>query len=808
MFRNLTRYFIPLILCVPAMILSGCEDSNDIHGDQFDKTKGMVTITLRNGEDYTRVNDDSNNESLLSNVLVALYPSTAGDDAVPVAYEVFTELNTTKTTTVQMQISEEMRDGLFNGVSGSSCRMYVVCNLTNPESVPANPSVNTLKNLQVSSTFDSKKVQDSFVMAGEGSVTYSVNGKDESASGITIVYRAAAKIRLNISIPESVEQDGETWIPQAASGGMTVLLDNGVKDCVAAPGMNWKPSNEESYFKITTRNTGAVRTLTNTGTSEYPYSIDTPLYTYPNEWENSPSEMHQTFMTLIVPWRKQGSQEYLSFYYQVPVNQLFSIAQNYSYTVNLNVGMLGSLQPESPVEVEDLSYQVIEWGKEDIDVNMRDTRYLVVSPNIYTANNEEEITIPFYTSHTVEIVDESITYDRFNFYDDNQGTVVHFTINETQIGNSNTATDTLCSVTARRDEINNQLFVRVYHPLKIWIPYNSNNQEVNLTKNATNTDLNTVKESITRYVPSDENSYSCDTIKFTIRHLDDATYSENVTVVQRPAIYIVPMRNPGNGSSRAGGNVFVNNYPGIYSNSTNDLGSVADELGTGDNSNPNMYIINVSSFDEGTEYNIGDPRTDYYNNNLSSATTSGNPTSYPDMAIPTSNGTVAGNWCRTAGALYPNTSSRRLTYYYPTIESQDIQYKMRIAPKFRVASSYGKTTAVNRDAARRRMATYQELNCPAGRWRLPTYGELQFIISLSSTKKIPVLFAIGSNYWTAQGQCTVNSDGTITLSDNTNSTCFVRGVYDEWFWEEKSDYVITPNGNNYTYTLGDMPKNP
>ncbi len=132
---------------------------------------------------------------------------------------------------------------------------------------------------------------------------------------------------------------------------------------------------------------------------------------------------------------------------------------------------------------------------------------------------------------------------------------------------------------------------------------------------------------------------------------------------------------------------------------------------------------------------------------------------------------------------------------------------MRVAPKLRVASSYGKSLgAINRTNARRRIATYQEMGYPAGRWRLPTSGELQFIVKLSQDGKIPVVFNSGSTYWTAQGACTINRNGSLTLSTGNRTTCFVRGVYDEWYWEQYPQYSISPMGTNYTYTLGDVPR--
>ena len=113
---------------------------------------------------------------------------------------------------------------------------------------------------------------------------------------------------------------------------------------------------------------------------------------------------------------------------------------------------------------------------------------------------------------------------------------------------------------------------------------------------------------------------------------------------------------------------------------------------------------------------------------------------------------------------------------------------------------------VSRGNARRRCASYQEQGYPAGRWRMPTYGELKFIVWLAQTGKIPRLFNTGV-YWTAQGAYEINADtGELTPSSGTTST-WVRAVYDEWYWEKETNYVLQHNSDGgYDFTWGDMPK--
>lgn len=806
MIERLSKYIAAVAACAA---LAGCSDG--LQGPDVPTGTGMVTITLKNSN-ATRSVESDNSETLIKNVVVALYPREYGEDHSAVALQRFEGIDKNNSTTVQMKLTDEMVQTLFNGTNGADCNLFAVANV-DLSGIPDNATIADLKNVVATSRFNELKVQESFVMSGPGTVRYTKSGTTESASGSGDLVRAAAKIRLNIKLPVSVtDADGAEWVPAISStGGVRAILSNGVKTSVAAPGEDWQPAEEEDYYSLTMRNAGLVRELPNSGDgSEYPYHIDVPFYTYPNQWEETPEEQHKTMMTLVVPWQKRGESQWNTYYYQVPVTNLTKIVSNYSYVVNLNVGMLGSLSPETPETLEDLSYQIVNWSTENIDVDIKDTRYLVVSPNKFSVDNEAEFSFPYYSSHPIKITNIEMNYKRYNFYSDGNGTVVDFTVTQDQIDKSNTETQTFCSCVPAQDDLN-QTIVKVTHPLKVWEPYDKDGNKIALTGR----DSNVTPESldIVEYRPAspEENAYSPYEIRITIQHTDNEAFTETITITQYPGMYIENKLNPGGGGNTYPGNVFVNN-------SDSDLGGV-NEL-SGNNSNPNMYVITISTLESDSKYIIGDPRMPYYNNDLSTSHRTHQASSwwdsdrygYPDLPMPTQDGGVAGNWCAKVSALYPPDSeeTRRLTYYYPTIESQDNQYKMMVAPKFRVASSYGKTYPLNRDDARRRIATYQERECAAGRWRLPTYGELQFIISLSSTKKIPVLFTIGSTYWTAQGPCTVNSNGTITqvtATDYEYGEYYVRGVYDEWYWEREEKFVLTPNNNGrFTYTLGDMPR--
>ena len=252
---------------------------------------------------------------------------------------------------------------------------------------------------------------------------------------------------------------------------------------------------------------------------------------------------------------------------------------------------------------------------------------------------------------------------------------------------------------------------------------------------------------------------------FTIQHVGDggSAYQKTITVVQYPSIYASAIENTDNGdilittyftSERKDGNVYINNqifgYPDGLSSSdrwkvlcgipTSSIGS-----STGNN-NPNKYRISSSILDSSLGFIIGDPRTDVVDN--------------PSYTF------------ESASAI--DGSTRTLTYYYPTDhdpsnEAQSRTYNM-VAPSFINASSFGKCgPSLTYDEAVRRCAAYQEDGYPAGRWRVPSKAEIQYVSTLSSHSLIPQLYnnttdiGVGTHYWSAHGVIQSDNEGNVTL---------------------------------------------
>lgn len=238
---------------------------------------------------------------------------------------------------------------------------------------------------------------------------------------------------------------------------------------------------------------------------------------------------------------------------------------------------------------------------------------------------------------------------------------------------------------------------------------------------------------------------------------------EYITYIQYPAMYIEAEKNPG--GNKITNNGYDKGHVFVYGNQSENVSDwyVVRSCEQGGNNNPNMYIITTTSLDAASSFILSDPRADDY---------------------------VSG---RSLG-LTNQYNSKSLTYYYASKTTND----NLVAPKFRIASSYGKCNgAIDHDDAVKRCAAYQEYGYPAGRWRVPTTAEMKYIATISNKGWIPHLFSNNGNYWTASERVTYNTNGNITENNNTSGSAFVRCVYDEWYWEnDKCDLK--------TFTWGDQ----
>lgn len=603
-----------------------------------------------------------------------------------------------------------------------------------------------------------------FAMDGNSTITVT----DNEISGHVELVRAAAKITLEVNIPETLVANKITYKPQI--GGVTVTFNKGVKTFGVKTDV-FDVENRESI-------------VGSTADDKTPVTFE-PFYSYPTTWKAGDS--NEPYFTLHVPWGETNAEgtvtSYTTYHYRVPINKThfeadgktLALKRNHWYQIDLTVGVLGTPEASDMVEIEG-NYEVNPWGNLPIGTDLMDYKYLVVDQNYVEIFNKNTETVAFVSSHDVTLEIVSVKKWDYSTPTSTELEYVPSTSDQTYIA-ENTNPKTGTSKLLTRCEV-----LKSEDGKKIVLNHNL----VNKADDSDNYD----------YVP------------YTITvNVSNGIYTEQITFVQYPEIYIVANRNSDYGELgevtnsnsthkdwNDNRNLFVNSYyttnynsyghteistiPDDYPDTSYDYFGTATGLNTNfGNTNPNMYVIHVTSMYD-NQYVIGDPREKDTNSDF-----------------------IANARWAMAPAIY-GTTPRKLSNYYRTDTS--VETTNVIAPIYRVASSYSVASGVSTlEMAEKRCASYQEDGYPAGRWRVPTYAEVEFICRLSSEQKIPDLFyrptsSLTIYYWCAHGKFAPSSNG-IQLNPEASAET-IRCVYDEWYWG--SGQIEDKN----TFTWGDQPR--
>ncbi|MDE6479034.1 MAG: hypothetical protein K2L45_02100 [Muribaculaceae bacterium] len=851
--KRMCRLGIKLAVATVCLFLVGaCNDEkmSDLDGYGI---PGTITIKLSSRPIGSRAEtepDDTGNENLINDAIVCIFKAGASEDTdKPVVMQTI-EITKRTDATVTLQLNKDKIDDIFpEGVDRAVVHIFANIPAVSKALLPADPTLGDLKALSITANFASRQQPSSFVMFGDDELVIQRNVDNttkDQVSGAVRLKRAASKISLNIRVKDSVtDLAGREWTP-VLDGGMSVFITNGVNTSSVMPSSHGVPASSDYYFTSASspneyqKGRGFTKDNNEDEETGYPYILNQPFYTYPNQWTDDSETM--TYMTLLVPWRSEGS--YRSCYYMVPVVRDEShLVNNVSYRVSINVDILGNTKPDEPLELENVSYRAVPWGTEAFNVDIDDFRYLVIDNNTYTMNNEGLMNIPFYSSHETVIKYDVDTLNYYLFNTTAAGLEKEMAITNTQRRNSTTTNADIPSyanvpgyseefgstkniyndwIDNTVDPSTNTRSLYFQHELYQWNARSGNNNvsygpytaQGNQTAEArANASLNT----ITSYQLANTNTpaYSRYRMTITIVHKDklnqpdEDQFSEKIVIWQYPPMYIETQQNFYEGTSRdqrtaSRGNMWIN---GFQNQEDTENWYVTYGLGgSADNANPNQYVISVTQLSEDV-YVIGDPRVTTINNLTNNFT--GN--------------APAGGWVTAPGIENANTdnpsTTRKLSYYYPSDQANNKMYT--VAPQFRVASSYGVAYDMSYTDAQRRCASYQELQYPAGRWRIPTVGEIEYIMNLSNEGKIPALFTMSTNnntnyYWSAQGRINARlTNGKLTAPANiqNNQTASVRCVYDEWYWDDSTIKTTATqtygNGNNriefpkYPFVWGD-----
>ena len=659
--------------------------------------------------------ESDRNENLIKSLHYFFYHEGKTDENAVFSGIVTMAEITQNEAVIRIPMNENVLNHTIFPRPANSCEVYVIANLPVGTVIPDDTSIESLKQLAVEADFKNTLPQLSFVMVGQGTASIVNRNQVQAASGTIQMNRLASKLTIRVSIEPKSELE---WEPDKKS--LRVSLRNASSNTTIGGAMGNK------FFSYEDRSSNETLQESVEGKNVTRYLFE-PFYSYPREWEFRSQDALAFY--IVLQWKPKPEGTPRNCYYKVLPNTTQLVKNNW-YNIDLNIGVLGTFNPdEEPVVVENLTYQVVDWkngysdwqsGKET-NADLLDTRYLVVEENKHVVNNQNEWVIPYITSHACTI--EDLKVERANF-----------TANTTQV----TYDDLTSKAVSGK-----------------WITLDANTNTIQL-KHVLNNDFSSTTNKEYDFTPY--------IFTFTLRHADNSDFSEDIEIIQNPALVIDAQFNS-SGTVEHGFH-WVNGQRG----SDADFGGVEGVSGGFATTNRNMYVISTTVLPKGSEYILGDPRS----------------TVKMDPFDTKSSPHITGG------------TEKKLTNYYPTIDDATVQDM--VSPKFRISSSYGvvrKNGGISYEDAKKRCATYQEDGYPAGRWRVPTYGEVKFMIKLSVDQKIPALFSTTNNisYWCGNGQ--LQGDGSsFTITKDGNA--MVRCVYDEWYWE-KSDYPRLEDKTKFTW---------
>ena len=774
-----------ILLCSLLMILLGSCVSDEGVLDSGDKVNVKLTLELTRQTRMGTRSDagvDDLNENVINIVDLFLYKK---DDALANRQPVFaaTELvvssynGNTHTAEFEVFLPSDKFEQLFPTDADTQCDVYIIANrptasANGDNALPLDDwSVSSLKENTVlyspsmgkrtqngTTSLYSPTAEESFVM--DGLATISRNG--QVLTGSIPVERVASKISLVIQgiADEVTDENGVVWKSDKESVRLSFRRGSNRTKLGSTPTEYLYTAKDEDIFNV-----NAVNFDKTVGTS---LTTNVPFYTYPTNWGDN--EKTRSHFILVAQWVKKEDESVKQLtYYEINVNAAGTYTKrNTHYKIYQKIEVLGSTDEESAEVIYPCNYMILDWGNTmagtditDSDASMSKFRYLVVDETNIEMHNTVSETIDYFSSDPVKI--SRIVVKRENLSDIASVTETLATVsNPTATTNENG--DLVYTINA-----GNRLSVR---PVILTVHYA--NPSILGDRSYIIMEHNLLNDM------SEAADYTGYTIEFDVVHQDNANYKETVEILQYPMLLVEAelnsnyRENPNNYNNKKGYVILNKDI------NTSTLGGANGISSNAGNKNPNRYIVSVTSLPEGTEYIIGDPRSSSvnnlnWNNNFSTATTMN---------------------------YSGDTNDRNLKYYHPTENSS--RTENMISPQFMVASSYGVTSNVTRDNAERRCASYQEDGYPAGRWRVPTHAEIEYLVGLSAKGVIPILFGYVSSsssygndasYWSANSAVVVNSKAG-TMNDATNtSSASVRCVYDLWYWTDKCDRT--------TFTWGD-----
>lgn len=804
------KRIITIISVFTALLAVSCTNLDElVNGDEG---KGILTLEFNCGEMQTRSEGDDNyNENTIDHVDYFFFSDEAGTTPLGIygRYTVSTENPLTFDTTTDQ----------YAALKGTSY-LYVLANY--PDEIDFS-TVTTLEQILAlpvtkdvyTNTGDKAAtgvLPDCFLMdtyspatettAEKYTVKLSATEQDEERTETVTLVRLAVKLTMKLTLDASITThdtfgNTETWTP-SENLQLQVYYVNALNNTtVKAEPAVLADNTDGIYFDYPT---------------DYGYAADPesartwitePFYTYPQQWTGD--DNGEPYFKVIMNWKSSVKGD-APFYYKVEIPTEKTLKRNSWYQVTLRVGVLGGTE-SNYVKLTDYYYCVADWAEPAwfSGSGLNSARYFYVPATEIHIYGDDKTDIPYYCNTTVNAYFTEIRYWDYNAttgsaYNPQTGVSIErvkndYTSSSTSVNDWGGSSNHTYTVTPNSDE----KVVKFTHSM---------------------TDLYVQREIHLRIVNSENTAQYKDVIIYQHPAIELKKAAAGDVFVNGHFARVSDARNANGQSFGTSYNGYRHSTIGWYgngsritNNGTSGYGCVLfDPTGGGSSTVSSSFFttdITVTAFGtnnntytitgEGeVEYKIGDPRVKasavYNNFTLNSYLASGN--------------SANGNWTNVGDVM---------------ICSQAQNERNVIAPRILISS--GLTELILGDQPTggsnastlfsnfvKRGATYQEAGYPAGRWRLPTEGEVAFIAARQFDETIPDIFNRDVPYYCSSGRWVIipSSGTTLTFGTDVSQRIRVWGsyhyiyelldakfVYDLWYWGDKPAWDGEPASGQY-----------
>lgn len=751
----------------------------------FEKMESsQLTLSLNPSEMATRASAIPAVEFTVSEFDWFIYPDATGT-STPVYHGHFTVgdsgltpsgTNTPTTYTVDDQGVYHLGfdvENTFTDLALAS-NVYVLANYPGIDhSATANLTLKKLLALEIETNFDEKsktyEAINNFVMdsySGKDDATYPqlvpvlnavADPTDKTKAKLDVpLRRVAAKITFTLNISEKVEDPQSAsstvktyWRPLTTSENYTTNMVNAISYATVqgdpqdaedmAPTLINGNSGITGGHQIFYQTTHGMASKDN---HEPPlvWELD-PFYTYPVEFDTKSN--NAPYLKIALPWENVDEDGNLTnkgatlFYYKAYLldenkKPLTSFNRNTHYVVTVNVDTIGGTQ-EDYVTLDTFFY-IAQWliPADGTYEGYSAPRFLDIARPAYYIYGDNDLTVAVTSSHNISATITSVS----------QKTLM----GATKLSNADLPTLTGGTNPRAGVTTDGKISFKLFYEL-----------DTTLDKTDGEMDITPIVWTVHVF------------------HTEDPAYSKDVTIYQYPSIY-GELDYTDSWQSR-----FVNGERGVartgsgdgtMTNVTNNAGETLGQVGVYAGKSWNKTILTISTLasmlENSADFNwiLGDPRVPLAESGLYTATINGS------------------NWRRTdLGAADDYLDN------YLVASRDKANY---IAPRIMITSGYaadgGHSNEHWKNAAER-CASYQEDGYPAGRWRLPTEAEIEFIINLETNGYLDpnnVIFHRDHSYWAATGRYYYGKTKAFTtpgtgIPSNVSNRC----VYDLWYWGDE-----------------------